>query len=62
MVKSISAVREECGFTIQEVSSYIGVSVKKLRKYEIKPSKMPLNIAKRLLELYKIHIDLVCFK
>lgn len=61
MIKSISGARIDQGFTIQEAALYVEISVEKLEKYEIKPSEMPLNIAKKLLKLYKIHIDAVCF-
>ena len=60
--KDIRSVRISRGYTIQQLSLYTGVPKIKLALYESNPSIMPLDIALKLVELYKVPFSSICFR
>ncbi|OAB28448.1 hypothetical protein PMSD_22245 [Paenibacillus macquariensis subsp. defensor] len=61
MVKRISEARIDCGHTIQEAARHANISAETLSDYEKDANEMPLEVAKKLLELYQVSVDLISF-
>ena len=59
---NLSTVRNLRGYTLTEVAKRINVSAKTLSKYERKPDEIPLNVAVKLIKLYRCDFSMVQFQ
>ncbi|MDX2330387.1 helix-turn-helix domain-containing protein [Sinorhizobium medicae] len=59
--KDIRYVRMSKGLTIEQVSSHIGEPVSALEEYENNPSTLPLDVAVKMLKMYQVPFNSVCF-
>jgi len=51
---NLRSIRLSCGFTAENVAKHCGVSSSTIRKYEVKPSRLPLYLIIELSGLYEI--------
>lgn len=61
-VHSISFIRNQKSYSIEEVSANTGIDVNALISYESHPETIPLNTAVKLLEFYKVNFKNVRFR
>lgn len=57
MIKNLQEARKSSGYTLDEVTTMIKISVKCLVKYENDPGKTPVDVYVKLLSLYNIPIN-----
>lgn len=61
-ILSLDELREEAGYTLQEVASICGVSEKQMKAYEASPGNMSASTAIKLRKLFKVPIDFLEIK
>ena len=60
--KDLRNIRVNRGYTIKQLSVRTGVPETKLRCYEEDPSMMPLDVAMKLVDVYKVPFSSICFR
>jgi DNA-binding XRE family transcriptional regulator len=58
---SLRSARVSSGYTVEEAAKCINISPKKLCGYERDAAEMPLSTAIKILELYRLPIDIIYF-
>ncbi|SDC69110.1 Helix-turn-helix domain-containing protein [Paenibacillus sp. UNCCL117] len=58
---TIRTAREEAGMSLEKAAQDIGVSVKRLKWYELHGSRIPVNMARKLAETYGVSTDEIHF-
>ena len=58
---TLRAARISCGYTVEEVAEYCGVTTRVLNDLEIDSGQMQFLLMQKLTNLYRVPLDLVYF-
>lgn len=58
-VFSLEACRKNAGFSLKKASEKLGISYQTLSKYENDSSNIPINLLKKMVNLYQVPLDYI---
>ena len=56
---TLRAIRESCGYTIDEAAKHCGISAQEMAKYEKNPGEMMCSTAMKIRRLYPVPLDFI---